>query len=194
MSATTESLNRTLRSELGSNPPFAWKHSESLLRVVGKIKDDGSPDLEYVTVGGIVRAQQKKFTRKLDPRLVDQWVLCMLVEMSEDQGHINGTGKAAWVIVYDQRGNAVAMEQGLEPSADATWRFIHLLRESEKRKVTTEDIVERERREYDKFAADAADCGLDAMTAYLEIPGKKGSTEFQAGIRDTPLAKDTTAV
>jgi len=188
-------LNRILRSELGSHPPcqqFAWKWSEDLRRVALKTDDWGRPEMEYTCSNGVYSAQQARFVRKQDPRLKNQWVMTMLVGMSADQGHLDATGDAAWIICYDRRGAAVALEPDILPDATVTWKFIEMERAANRRKAADEirDYIEQAEREKKKLGDDAYDATVDAMSAYLEIPGAKGSTVFQAGIRDVTLPGD----
>jgi hypothetical protein len=184
-----ERLNQLLRAELGTDPQFAWKYSETLRRVVLETDNVGQPVVETVRVGNVYASQQRRFIRKLDSKLLNQWVMCMLVKMSEDQGHLEGTGDAAWVIVYDKSGIACAVEPDIPPDDTATWKFIQLLRKSEALSAQREiDVLEdQQKREDEKLVSDSNFAALDAMTAYLETPGVKGSTVFQAGIRDVNL-------
>lgn len=195
MPQSVERLNRLLRSELGSHPPcqqFAWKWSENLHRVALKTDDWGRPEMEYTCNNGVYSAEQSRFVRKQDPRLKNQWVMTMLTKMSLDQGYLDGTGNAAWIICYDRRGVAVALEPDVLPDATVTWKFIEMERAAGRVKAADEIRcqLEQESRADEKLGNDAYDATVDAMSAYLETPGVKGSTVFQAGIKDTLLPGD----
>lgn len=188
-------LNEILRSELGSVPPFqqfAWKWSEDLRRVALKTDDWGRPEMEYTCTNGVYSARQVRFVRKQDPRLQNQWVVAMLTKMSQDQGHLDHTGDAAWIICYDKQGNAIALEPGILPDAVATWKFIELERAANRKKAADEicEFYDNQAREDKRYRDRVDDAVRDSLTAFLEIPGTKGGTSFQAGIRDVTLPGD----
>lgn len=176
-------LNELLRIELGENPRYSWRHSTTLMRVMEAIDKDGNP--EYETYWDpetlLFKTKRKTRLRPLCPDLQHQWVLCALVQMSQEQGELEGTGVYAWVPVRDDRNSRpCALPLGIVPDKTITEEFIAQMR-AERIHTPAEKasaFAEAQARfdaAYENYCYDAIH---DAQTAFLNIPGKKESVSF----------------
>lgn len=189
--------NRTLRTELGEHPLYAWKWSEDLIHVMDEVDSYGKPVYEEcVSPMGIIGLQQRKKPRKFFDALIDQWVVCALIELGNDDGQVHGTGVSAWIPVTDRRGKPAALPQDTHPNQDYTEKFIAQLREfrvNEAKSLNqwqeyfgdkTVPLDETERNSEIVTRNDAAVFAemkykiKQEFTAFGEEPGKRGGTSF----------------
>lgn len=175
-----ERYDRLLLAELGNNPVYSWKWSEDLLHVMEAMDQSGQPEMETVLKGSVYVVQQKKRLRKVCPHIIDQWVICALIELGAEDGQVHGTGLASWMPVHDRRSHPVALPVGVRPNMASTEDFIKQMRAIRAKSAAQMDadfLAAEERRE--KQINDRnLDAIRDACTAYYEVPGKKGSTSF----------------
>lgn len=192
-----ERYDRLMLRDLGSNPIYSWKWSEDLIHVMDAVSQgDGKPILDVKQHGSIYIAEQAKATRKIAPDLVNQWVICALIELNSEDGKVHGTGIAAWIPVRDRRSRAVCLPPNLHPNQSITEDFIRQVR-----RVRTRDAEELgkwedynaphavpmddsernspliSRAEKAKFE-NAKLAIKDGFTAFGEEPGKRGSTSW----------------
>jgi len=176
-------LNELLRTELGENPRYSWRHSATLMRVMEAVDADGRPEYETYWDPDSLLFKTKRIMRlrPLCPDLQHQWVLCALVKMTEEQGRLAGTGEYAWIPVRDDRtSEPCALPTGIQPDQNITAIFIEQMR-AERVQTPSEKVeafAEAQARFEKQHEARCFDAIRDAGTAFYQVPGKKGSASF----------------
>jgi hypothetical protein len=187
-------LNDLLRSELGSNPRYAWRWSEHLLHVMEVVDDDGNPQyVESKSPAGLTVLTPKTAIRKLLPFHDHCWILCALVDMNPDtastvainrDGAIYGTGSHAWMPVSGSSG-PVHLGPFEEPELATTNFIIGQIRDERSKSVDevtgqwTDEMARKEKARWNK----AYDEIRDAATAYFNVPGRKAHVSFPSVVQ-----------
>lgn len=205
--AAIERYDRMFLRDLGSNPPYSWKWSEDLIHVMDAIDRDGKPIRETINTGILdangreitMPGAQAKLTRRF-PGIWQQWVVCALIDLNEEDGQVHGTGKAAWVPVYDKRSRPACLLENTHPTQTDTMAFIQQVQRTRARDA--EEMARFEERhapgtvpldenDPDQVMGSRADRAKfqeqklrfkDKFTAFGEEPGKKGGTSFPTPI------------
>lgn len=179
MPEVVRQLNERLRTELGTNPRYAWRWSENLLHVMGVLDKDGSPVyVEGRSPDGLVTMVPKTAVRKLLPNHENCWVVCALVEVDEKDGSLEGTGNHAWIPLSSANSGPVHTYD--TPTLSLTEYVIEAIRETRaKRPVdyTREAEEALSKREQDHWL-NIYEQIREASTAFYNVPGKKGHVSF----------------
>lgn len=179
--AEVQAFNTRLRVELGHNPLYAWRWSGDLLHVMELIHDDGTPKyLQEVSPEGLILVVPETETRLLLPNHPANWVVCALVEVNGRDGSVQGTGSASWIPISSSNSGPVALPIGWVPTKEMTDRVIEAIRRDRGRRA--KDMVgswEEERRAKEKQHWNTIYEQIrEANTAFLSVPGTKGSVSF----------------
>ncbi len=144
--------------------------------------------VESVSPAGIIMITPKTETRQLLPQHEDSWVLCALVETSQRDGSLEGTGKASWVPVSGPAG-PLALNPFELPNMATTQYIIDTIRH-ERDKTAAEvgaewdqSQAQREKARWNK----SYDQIRDAATAFYNVPGQKAHVSFPTPAEGGPI-------
>lgn len=192
-------LNRTLVSELGTNPRYSWRWSEDLLHAMAVVDDLGRPQYVDVPVhlpgDKVVWGRKQAIQiRKLLPHHNDQWVCCALVEVNEEDGAIHQTGNGAWVPISSSASGPAALPFGIKPTEELTQCVIRAIRAerdmlSKNKNYLTEGFLEDSAYKEKKRWNTAYDRICDASTAFYNVPGKRGHVSLPTVSRGPKLVE-----
>ncbi len=179
---TTEEIirkhNIRLASDLGCNPQYSWRWSDTLEHVMEVTDSDGNPQyVESTSPAGLILMTPKTAKRQLLPHYQQCWVLCALVEVNNRDGQLNGTGDFAWMPVSGANGPVTLDEV---PTEETNQYIINVIRHERQTSPVAklaeweEEVARNERRKwqaaYDSIRAES--------TAFFNVPGKKGHVSF----------------
>lgn len=199
-----EQENRLLRSELGSNPLWAWKHSSKLrFRVQKIVPSDNSldgfdPQYDYQSNPrtGLIELRPVYVDMPMLPMRPNSWVLARFVEANQEQAFKQRFGVR---VEYPVDGiwqpiDVTALRPGIIPGRTETWNMIHAVRAN---KVAVREYFDNAEANQDKrHAADKArflDEARDRFTVGMEVPGKKGGVSlFNAKPTESVVIKKET--
>ncbi len=175
-------LNHRLEADLGSNPKYNWRWSEDLLHVMEIIDPDTCKTqyVESLSPEGLTVLSPKTEVRKLLPDHFEQWIVCALIEVNENDGSLAKTGKAAWVPVSSAVSGPVCLLTGEVPTTSATEKVIAAVRATRVPRFRDYEIdyEDRQRKREKQHWHRVYDEIRDAGTAFCGVPGKKGSTSY----------------
>lgn len=190
--------NALLRTELGTHPLWAWKHSSTLRIGIHKIKESATaangiePQYEYRANPdtGLIELSPIYVYMPMLPMLPNSWVLCRYVEADQKAAFQQHFGTR---IEYPVGGiwqplKQTALKPGVIPNRRDTWNMIQGARANEH--AVRDFFVNAEERQDKQEKADAArfaDICRDRFTANMELPGKKGGSSFFSGRPDEPV-------
>lgn len=183
--------NQLLRSELGTQPLWAWKNSKTLRIRVQKIKESSTspngvdPQYHYKANPrtGIIELTPEYVDMPMLPKLTDNWVLCRFVQADQESVFRQQFGVR---VEYPADGiwqplGFTALRPGIVPNRTDTWNMIRGAKAN--REAVREFFDGAEERQDKREAQEARNFGdmlRDKFTAYMEVPGKKGGTSFQS--------------
>jgi len=183
--------NQLLRSELGTQPLWAWKHTKTLRIRVQKIKESSTspngidPQYHYRAnpETGIIELSPEYVDMPMLPMVPDSWVLCRFVESDQESVFRQNFGLR---VEYPVGGiwqplGFTALRPGIIPSRTDTWNMIRGARAN--RDAVREFFDNAEEKQDKREAKEARDFGemlRDKFTAFMEVPGRKGGTSFQS--------------
>lgn len=184
-----DTLNSILRSELGTHPLYAWKHSSTLKLRIQRIKESSTapggvePQWEYRAnpKTGLIELAPEYVDMPMLPMVPNNWLLCRFVPSDQESVFKQNFGTR---IEYPLGGiwqpiKETALKPGIVPNEVDTWNMVRGVRANIAAVKHYFDHAEelQDKRE----AADAARFGdmlRDKFTANMEVPGKKGATSF----------------
>ncbi len=171
-------LNTQLIVELGSNPQYSWRWSDSLEHVMEVTDGEGNPQyVETTSPEGLIVLSPKTAKRLLLPDYRQCWVLCALVPVNKRDGDLQGTGEYAWMPVSGANGPVHLYET---PEEQTNRYIIDVIRHERRTSPVAkmdewqDEMARSERRKWQA----AYDQIRDASTAYYNVPGKKGHVSF----------------
>lgn len=173
-------LNELLRADLGSNPRYSWRWSDDLLHVMDVVDSEGKPIYsESTTPAGLIVMAPKRITRPLLPFHEHCWVLCALVETTQQDGELAGTGLGSWIPVGGGNG-PVTLLPFEAPNLESTQYIVNMVRQARTKTVVEMGIEWNEqmaKREKDRWSQ-AYEQIKEHATAYYNVPGSKGHVSF----------------
>lgn len=180
-------LNKRLGEALGWNPHgeplYKWVHSESFfhwMRDISGYKEVQSPS-------GLSVMEPIYVERKMCPNMHDMWLVAHWHDSGSEHAWIQAYGSDA---LYPRHGyysqSNACQVPGQLPTATQTEDFIWMVRKHRMKTKADiyregEDAVEARERANDSRRKDIIQ---DAMTAYMNIPGKRGGHVSFPGVRE----------
>lgn len=196
--ANISRLNRLFISELGENPPIAWRWSEDLTYLQSKFDSDGKPVYESKIHNFLIVQVQAKELAKMFPDLVNQWVACQLTVFPDSEtGAVHGTGNFAWVPIGAGI-EPLALDPGEVPTREVTMAITQRIRHARATQREREQAFEEqhrasvpldesinhpkfsrlvtpeEKKNYDNHLAMVK----NEHSAFLTVPGEKAHVSF----------------
>jgi hypothetical protein len=195
--------NAVLRSELGTNPLWAWKHSSTLRLRIQKIVESATavggiqPQYHYRAnpMTGIIELSPEYVDMPMLPMVPNSWLLCRFVPSDQESVFRQNFGVR---VEYPVGGiwqplQHTALKPGIIPNRTDTWNMIQGARAN---RVAVRDYFDNaEEIQNKREKADATRFGemvRDKFSAGMEVPGSKSSTSFFNAPSSEPVifAKD----